>query len=129
MRASLVAAIMTCAALGLALPGCPRTEGIMAPGNFCEALQDNDRVALKALIDPQLATLDVKADSERNFQAFSKWLETHECVESVAIEPGVLRSDPPIKEFTVTFRTAPAGSARRAIGIRLAPKRYEFNLK
>lgn len=127
--ASLVAIIVASATSLLAASGC-RTEGIMAPGNFCQALQDNDRSALKALIDPELAKLDVKGDEEHNFETFKQWLEKHDCVESVTIEPGVLRSDPPIKEFTLTLRTAKADSPdRRAIGIRLSPQRYEFNLK
>jgi hypothetical protein len=127
--ASLLAIVAASTTPLLAASGC-RTEGIMAPGNFCQALQDNDRAALKALIDPELAKLDLKGDEERNFETFRRWLATHECVESVTVEPGVLRSNPPIKEFTVTFQPAKAGApARRAIGIRLSPKRYEFDLK
>jgi hypothetical protein len=111
--------------------GSRRTEGIMAPNDFCPALQMNDRATLKVLIDPELAKLDVKGDEERNFQTFKQWLEKHECVESVDVEAGVLRSNPPIKLFNLTVRTAakPEATERRGIGVRISPKRYEFDLK
>lgn len=101
----------------------------MAPQDFCQALQNNDRPALKKAIDPELAKLDPAGDQERIFQAFKEWLERHACVASVDIGRGVLRSDPPIKEFTVTLRTPQDGKATRDIGIRLSPKRYEFDAK
>jgi len=111
--------------------GSRRTEGIMPPKDFCPALQMNDRATLKALIDPELAKLDVKGDEERNFQTFKQWLEQHECVESVDVEAGVLRSNPPIKQFNLTVRTTatPEATEKRGIGIRIFPKRYEFDLK
>ena len=101
----------------------------MAPQDFCHALQKNDRAALKTLIDPQLAKLDPRADAERTFQKFKEWLERHDCVASVKVGRGVLRSNPPIKQFHVTVRMAPEDTAERDIGIRLSPKRYEFNLR
>lgn len=102
----------------------------MAPQDFCEALQKNDRAALKAALDPELAKLDAKGDAERNFQTLKAWMEKQACVASVDIERGVLRTDPPIKQFTITVRTATPGSTeKREIGVRIAPKRYEFDLK
>lgn len=101
----------------------------MAPQDYCQALQKNDRAALKALIDPELAKLDAQGDAERNFQTLKEWLERHDCVASVEVERGVLRSDPPIKQFHVTVRMTPDDTANRDIGIRLSPKRYEFDLK
>jgi hypothetical protein len=110
-------------------PSRPR-EGLMAPQDFCEALQKNDRAALKAALDPELAKLDAKGDAERNFQTLKAWMEKQACVASVDIERGVLRTDPPIKQFTITVRTATPGSTeKREIGVRIAPKRYEFDLK
>ena len=101
----------------------------MAPQDFCQALQKNDRAALKTAIDPELAKLDAGGDQERNFQTFKEWLQHHDCVASVEIGRGVLRSNPPIKEFRVTLRPPHDGKATRDIGIRLAPKRYEFDVK
>lgn len=93
------------------------------------ALQKDDRAAMKAALDPELAKLDAKGDEERNFRTIGQWLERHDCIESVEIEAGVLRSDPPIKMFYVTVRGAAEQPAKRSIGIRLSPKRYEFDLR
>lgn len=101
----------------------------MAPLDFCQALQKNDRAALKKATDPELAKLDATGDRERNFQTFKQWLEGHDCVASVEIGRGVLRSNPAIKEFHVTLRAAPDTTARRNLGIRLSPKRYELDVK
>lgn len=106
------------------------TEGRMAPPDFCQALRKNDRAALKTLIDPELAKLDPARDEDRNFQTFKEWLEWHDCVTAVEIEQYTLRSNPPIKEFYVTVRMdKPDATERRTIGVRLAPKRYEFDKK
>ena len=105
-------------------------EGTMAPHDFCQALQKNDRAALKAAIDPELAKLDPSGDEDRNFRTFKQWLERHACVTSVEIEQYTLRSDPPIKEFYVTVRMDQSNATeKRSIGVRLAPKRYEFDKK
>ncbi len=102
----------------------------MAAQDFCEALQKNDRAALKATLDPELARLDPSGDAERNFQTLKAWMEKHDCVESVDVGRGVLRSDPPIKEITLTVRTTPPGSTEtRDIGIRMSPTGYELDLK
>ena len=102
----------------------------MAPQDFCEALLKDDRAALKAALDPELATLDARGDAERNFQTLKAWMEKQDCVESVDIGRGVLRSDPPIKEFRLTIKTATPGlTETRELGIRMAPTRYEFDLK
>ena len=101
----------------------------MAPQDFCQALQKNDRAALKKAIDPELAKLDAGGDRERNFQTFKQWLERHDCVASVEIGRGVLRSNPAIKQFHVTLRAAPDPTTRRDLGIRLWPNRYELNVK
>ena len=102
----------------------------MAPQDFCQALRKNDRAALKAAIDPELAKLDPSGDEDRNFRTFKQWLERHACVTSVEIEQYTLRSDPPIKEFYVTVRMDHSNATeKRTIGVRLAPKRYEFDKK
>jgi hypothetical protein len=102
----------------------------MAPHDFCQALQKNDRAALKAIIDPVLAKLKASGDEDRNFQMFKEWLERHDCVTSVEIDRDVLRSDPPIKQFYVTVRMDTSDvTVKREIGVRLAPKRYEFDKK
>jgi hypothetical protein len=100
----------------------------MAQQDFCEALRNNDRAALKKAIDPELAKLDPSGDHDRNFQTFKQWLEGHPCVTAVEIEQYTLRSNPPIKEFHVTVRMdPPERTETRTIGVRLAPKRYEFD--
>jgi hypothetical protein len=118
---------------GLASTNCRvsrATEGTMAPHDFCQALQKNDRAALKAIIDPVLAKLKASGDEDRNFQMFKEWLERHDCVTSVEIDRDVLRSDPPIKQFYVTVRMDTSDvTVKREIGVRLAPKRYEFDKK
>lgn len=98
--------------------------------DFCDALQKNDRAALKAAVDPELAKLDAKGDAERNFQTLKAWMEQQACVASVEIERGVTRSNPPIKQFTLTLRTTtPGSSEKREIGVRMAPQRYELDWK
>ena len=101
----------------------------MAPEDFCQALRTYDGATLKALIDVEFATLDAETDDEAKFLAFKEWLGAHDCVTSVEIGRGVLRSDPPIKEFHVTVRITPEDTAQRDLGIRLSPTRYEFDLK
>lgn len=96
--------------------------------DFCRALERNDRKALKEFIDPVLADLDPDIDDQENFESLSRWLEGHDCVDSVEIVPGVLRSNPPIKEFNITTRTG-GGSELRSIGIWLTDKGYRFNIK
>lgn len=107
-----------------------RAENTMAPRDFCQALQKNDRAALKTAIDPELAKLDPSGDEDRNFQTFKQWLERHACVTLVEIEQYTLRSNPPIKEFFVTVRMDQSNATeKRTIGVRLAPKRWEFDKK
>jgi hypothetical protein len=105
----------------------PRTKGTMVP-DFSHALQANDRATLRTILDAELAKLDPKGDQQQNFQSFARWLEQQACVEKVVIEPGVLRSDPPIKVFTVTVKTGAKAEAR-SIGVRLSDRRYEFDAK
>jgi hypothetical protein len=91
--------------------------------NFCRALQDDDRAALKAALDPVLA--GAAGGKDERLRALKAWLETQACVASVEISPDLLDSEPPIQELIVTLGTG----ARKTIGIRLDPKRLSVNYK
>jgi hypothetical protein len=90
---------------------------------FCHALQDDDRAALKAALDPLLH--GGRRGKDESLRAVKTWLETQDCVASVEISPDLLDSEPPIQELIVTLTTG----ARKTIGVRLDPKRLSINYK
>jgi hypothetical protein len=96
--------------------------------DFCKALEEDDRASLRAILNPVLARLDPKANREESFGKIQQWLAAHECVASVEIIPGELRSKPPIKQFAVQLKR-PVKPGPRSIGVLLSPGGFEFHFK
>ena len=98
--------------------------------DFCQALIDDDRKALQPLVNAFLGTLDVQADPNSNWLKIKEWIETNDCVDSVEIGRGMLRTEPPIKEFVIQLKTTSAEKAQRKnIGITVFSNKFEYNFK
>lgn len=98
--------------------------------DFCQALIDDDRKALQPLVNTFLGTLDVQADPNSNWLKIKEWIETNDCVDSVEIGRGMLRTEPPIKEFVIQLKTTSAEKAQRKnIGITVFSNKFEYNFK
>lgn len=98
--------------------------------DFCQALIDDDRKALQPLVNAFLGTLDVQADPNSNWLKIKEWIETNDCVDSVEIGRGMLRTEPPIKEFVIQLKTTSAEMAQRKnIGITVFSNKFEYNFK
>jgi len=97
--------------------------------DFCHAVTENDRKALQVLINSQLETLDSSKSLSENFEHIKSWLENHDCISKVEIVQGVLRSEPPIKEFVLTLKNDLNNNKIRSIGIQLFPDKLRFNYK
>ena len=97
--------------------------------DFCHAIIENDREILKDLINAQLDKLDSLKSSNENFEYFKIWLEKHDCISSVEIVQGVLRSEPTIKEFILTLENDLNNNRIRSIGIQLFPDKLRFSYK
>jgi hypothetical protein len=74
-------------------------------GEFCERILSGDNDEVKRLIDGFLKTLKLEPSSrESNFEDILTWIEGHPCVEKVEAVPGMLRVEPPIKQFLVSIK-------------------------
>lgn len=94
--------------------------------DFCQALLENDRAALNTHMERALASLQLSADEGQAFVQIQGWLLQQDCVASVEIVPGMLRSDPPIKEFIITLHD---GGEVRNIGFRVFPDKLQFDYR
>ena len=97
--------------------------------DFCDALIDNNKAVMQKVIDSKLMTLDFKKDTDENFEIFKTWLEKFDCIDSVEIVPGVLRTEPPVKEFNLIVSKYQNETVIRNIGIHLFPDKLRYNNK
>lgn len=97
--------------------------------DFCHAIKENDRELLQVLLNAQLEKLDSSNTLNDNFQQFKSWLINHDCISDVEIVQGVLRSEPPIKEFILTLKNDLNNNKIRSIGIQLFPDKLRFSYK
>lgn len=93
---------------------------------FCEALSQNNRETLNIITTKYLSTLKVTENPQKNFKSIEQWIKSYDCVESVEIISGMLRSDPPIKVFEISLKNSLHSSN---IGIQVFPDRLAFNNK
>jgi len=93
---------------------------------ICQALQTNDRSSLKTIFNDKLASLDSNISNEEKFNVIKSWLEDFDCVDSVEVVPGVLRTDPPIKEFNVYIKNKDDQLVPRNVGIFIYPDKLRF---
>lgn len=96
---------------------------------FCQAITENDREALQVFINAHLEALDYSKSLNENFEHIKSWLENHDCISTVEIVQGVLRSEPPIKEFILTLQNDLSKDKIRSVGIQLFPDKLRFNYK
>lgn len=94
--------------------------------NFCDALAANDREIIRNAVDNFLRDLPAKNNQQENFEEIKTWVESHDCIASVEISPGVLDSYPPIKVFIVNLKNSEHPTS---IGIMLHEKQWKYNLK
>jgi hypothetical protein len=98
--------------------------------DFCQALLEDDRKALQPLVNAFLGTLDVQDDPNSNWLKIKEWVERNDCVDHVKIVNGMLRTEPPIKEFIIQLKTTSAEKAQQKdIGITVFSNKFEFNFK
>jgi hypothetical protein len=97
--------------------------------DFCQALLENDRATLKTHLEQALTTLQPSSDEDQAFEQIQDWLSQHDCVVSVEIVPGMLRSNPPIKEFIITLHDDHKGVVVRNIGFRVFPDKLQFDYR
>ena len=94
--------------------------------DFCKALAANDRKAIKTVIDPFLSRLETGSAEEASFERIREWFEAHECVASVELGAGMLRSEPPLKEFLIRTQGAASESEPMRLRIVVYPDRLVF---
>ena len=95
---------------------------------LCQALVENDKAILRELIDEELVALSPAAGNlDRTFEEIKTWLKNHDCITSVEIVSGVLRTEPPIKEFVIKIRNNLNKIEIRNIGITLFPDKLRLN--
>ena len=78
-------------------------EGTMAPQDFCQALQKNDRAALKTAIDPELAKLDPSRRRRAQLPDVQAVARTA-CMCDAGRNRAIHAATTPIKGFNVTVR-------------------------
>lgn len=94
--------------------------------DFCTALKNNDRPAVGRLLGPVLSEIKPAGPArEEGFQRIKGWIESHDCVDSVEIGPGMLRSEPPLKEFFIKLKNIDAAPFR--IRITVYPEKLQFH--
>ena len=95
--------------------------------NFCDAITSKNEPALGKIIDRFVSGLDTRGDEENNFLQIKTWLQSHDCIESVQVGYGMLRSEPPIKEFHIKLANTMATGQTLTIGIRCFPDKLKFH--
>lgn len=69
--------------------------------DFCSCLTTENISCLKKNTDIFLKTLDSAKEIADNFSSVKEWLSKQACVKQVTVGIGMLRSDPPMKEFYI----------------------------
>lgn len=96
---------------------------------FCQALIDNDRATLKAIINTKLDTLKMANNLDENFELLMTWIEELECVTEVEKYPDLLDTEPPVQEFNITISINSGNQIKRSIGIRITEEKLLFDYK
>jgi hypothetical protein len=93
--------------------------------DFCDALVSNDRAALRAAIDPFLATLGADEPIKARMAKVVAWVLEHPCVKAAELSPDLLDREPPVQEIAVTLRAA--SPPLRTLGIVRDPRGLRFD--
>jgi hypothetical protein len=98
----------------------------MDKDDFCMALRNNDRAAVGKQLEPLLAEIKPLGPArQEGFDRIKAWIESHDCVDTVEMAPGMLRSEPPIKEFFIKLKDASDTPFR--IRITVYPEKFQFH--
>ncbi len=87
--------------------------------SFCDCLIKNDWPCVKKDINKYLNTIDKNTAEDSISAGFKQWLLKNDCIKEVNILPGMVRTDPPIKQFELNVKT-PSGTVGRTIGIQIS---------
>ncbi|WP_142531514.1 hypothetical protein [Saccharicrinis carchari] len=96
---------------------------------FCAAILKNDKAALKIILDKKFDTIDIKDNQMENFESIKNWLEEFNCVSSVEIVPGMIRTKPPIKVFDVYVKSPDDVIKVVQIKLQVLPDKLSYNPK
>ena len=96
--------------------------------NFCNYIKSDNWQGLKKEVNSFLVRLKPGDSQEINFKKIKDWISSHDCVTNVIMQPGEIRTYPPIKEFTVELKDN-GGSLSKTIGISFSDKKYEINIR
>jgi hypothetical protein len=94
-----------------------------APRDICDALEANDRAALRAAIDAFLDSLGANEPIKARVERLLVWVRTLPCIATAELNPDLLDVEPPIREVRLTLRDG----GRRTLGIVLDRDRLRFD--
>ena len=89
--------------------------------NFCDCLIQNDWDCVKTEVNKYLNTLNKNSSEDSISADFKQWLLKNECVKDVNILPGLVETNPPIKQFALKI-TSPKGIIEKTLGIQISKK-------
>jgi hypothetical protein len=91
------------------------------PKDFCDCLVNKDWSCVKKDINTYLNTVDKNSPEDSISAGFKQWLLKNTCITQVTIMPGMVETNPPIKQFQVTI-TTPGGTIEKTLGIQISKK-------
>ncbi len=89
--------------------------------NFCDCLIQNDWACVKTEVNKYLNTVNKNNEEDVIATDFKKWLLNNECIKEVDIQPGLIETYPPIKQFALKI-TTPKGIIEKTLGIQISKK-------
>jgi hypothetical protein len=96
--------------------------------NFCDNIRTDNWQGLKKDVNAFLKTIKPEEGSETNFKKIADWIRTHDCVTNVTVQPGEIRTFPPLKQITVDIKDN-GGRISKTLGISFSDKKYEINIR
>lgn len=103
-----------------------RNAAPAAEGDLCRALDENDRLALKSIVDRFLSSLEAAEPTDAKLEKIRRWVEEQPCVASAYLGDE-LETEPAIQQIAAVMDETSEPPKLRTIGILLAPDRLRFN--
>ncbi len=97
--------------------------------DFCQALKDNDQLALQKSCDTFLKSISAADGLTANTDHILQWLSSHDCVESATVDPSLLDTEPSVQLYNVAVKTADGQLQARSFGVKLFSSGYRFDTK
>jgi len=69
--------------------------------DLCVALKNADKQKTEIISNQFLSSLSNSHTRNENFEAIKNWLQSHSCVDSVAVSDKIIETEPPLIEFAV----------------------------